>query len=65
MISSTNLLNIVSAMGFDLNGVVFAFVCILAFVHFVLFAIELFKYIVKGVLYICHVFRSKFLSKRP
>lgn len=64
MISSTNLLNTVSAMGFDLSGVFFAFVCFLAFVHFVLVVIELFKYIAKGVLQICHVFRSKFFSKR-
>jgi hypothetical protein len=64
MISSSNLLNTVSAMGYDLSCVVFAFLCYLAFVHFVLVAIELFKYIGKGVLYICHVLRRKFFSKR-
>lgn len=64
MISSTNLLNTVSAMGYDLDGVFFTVLrcIILGFIVSVFF--DLTGFIVKGVKYIYNGIRSKFFSKR-
>lgn len=64
MISSTNLLNSVSLLGFDLDGFFLTVLrcIILGFIVSAFF--DLTGFIVKGVKYIYNGIRSKFLSKR-
>jgi hypothetical protein len=64
MIPSTNLLNTVSALGYDLGRFIFFGFCCSIFGFYVSLFFKFLCYCAKGVKKICYVLRNKFLSKR-